>query len=101
MDKREFLTQLQGELTAEHVGLEDPPAVHLEDDLVAPLGVVGVHVALLEQIVLQGLEGGEESYTVGIVEGVMHGIAQSQVFGLLLIVFHLCIGVQEDCQRQG
>ena len=77
----QFLRQLSGQL----VGLEDAFAVQLEHDFVAPLGVVGVQVTPLQQIVLQILDTPEETRTVGIVESVMHRVTQRLIFFGFLI----------------
>ena len=45
----EFLRQSDGQ----HICLEDVLAVQLEDNLVAALGVVGMHVVLFHQVPLQ------------------------------------------------
>ena len=45
-----------------------------------------MQVALLEQIVLQGLDSREEAHAVAVVESMVHRVAQSQILGLLLIV---------------
>ena len=81
-----LLAQFHGELPSQHVGLEHLPLVHLKHDLIAALGIIGVLVALLEQIVLQGLDSREEAHAVAVVESMVHRVAQSQILGLLLIV---------------
>ena len=81
-----LLAQFQGELPSQHICLEHLPPVHLKHDLIAALGVVGVQVAPLEQIVLQGLDSREEAHAVAVVESMVHRVAQSQILGLLLIV---------------
>ena len=58
-------------------------------------------VSLLEQIVLQGFQSWEETYAVAVVEGMAHGVAQSQVLWLLLIIIGLCGRVEADRQCQG
>ena len=58
-------------------------------------------VPLLKQIVLEGFQGREETYAVTVVEGMMHGVAQSQILRLLLIIVGLCGRVEADRQCQG
>ena len=81
-----LLAQFHGQLPSQHIGLEDLLLVHLEDDLIAALRVVGVKVVLLQQIVLQVLDGREEPGTVAVVEGMVHGVAQDEIFFALGIV---------------
>ena len=69
------LCQFLRQLGSQFVGLEDALTVELEHDFVASLRIVGMQVFLLEQIVLQGFYTPEETGTVGIVEGAMHGVA--------------------------
>ena len=78
----QFLRQLQGFL----VGLENLLAVHLEHNVVASLGVVPVHVVLLQQVVLQVSQMDVEPGTVAIVKGATHRVAKYLVFRIITIV---------------
>ena len=91
----QFLRQLPCQL----VGLKDSLVVHQKHDLIAALGVVGMQVALLQQIVLQILQCGIEAGTVTAVEAVLHGVAQRQILRRRLVVFALyceCSQQQDD-----
>ena len=99
-----LLAELAGELSGQLVGLEDVLAVHLEDDLVAPLGVVAVQVVASEEIVLEPLQGRVELGAVAGVEGVVHVGAQPLVGGVVVVgrlglCRHRCEHEQDDiCQ---
>ena len=81
------LAQFARQLLRQLVCLEDVLAVHQKDNLVAALRVVGVHIVLLQQIVLQSFDRLEEAGAVAIVEGMRHVASQGLEFLGLLIVF--------------
>ena len=63
-----------------------------------------MQITLFQQIVLQSGDSREETCTIAIVEGVMHGVPQSQIlWGLLVVVSSLCLTYCEQhgqCQKE-
>ena len=69
------LQEFLGEGSRELVGFNDALSVQQEYNLVATLGIVGMQVIFVEQIILQFFDVVKESCTIAIVEGMVHGIA--------------------------
>ena len=82
----EFLRQLGCKL----IGLEDALTVELEYNLITALGIIGMKVVLLEQIVFQILYSDKETGTVAIVESMVQRIAQCIILCRLIIVWSIC-----------
>ena len=63
-----------------------------------------MQVVLRQQKVFQFLYGREKARTVGIIEGMVHGVSQSQIlWRLLVIVSSLCLTYRKEhgqCQKE-
>ena len=85
-----LFAQLLRQLLGFGVRLENLLAVHLKDNVVAPLRVVAVQVIMFQQIVLQVRQMCIESGTVAIVKRMAHRVAKLYVFRVFLIIY-ICV----------
>ena len=90
----EFLRERSGKF----IGFEDALLVQQEHDFVAALGVVGMQIVFVVQIILQFLDVTKESDAVTIVKRMVHRITQRQVFWRVFIVVS-CIYVGDAQER--